>query len=439
MFWKSKKQNPGVSPLRDEMKRRPLITPLPVPKGGLTPPARARSGRSKRNLSAIPNWPVFHGSALSKTGGIYTYAPSGRASLYRYLRDIFPIVSAAVWAWVRLCATHQSLEIAGSEAEITRAEGILESLDNRILENPYQRGQGVNRLTEAMFLELFTLGRFCGELVLQKDGSSIDYFRTLDPFKVRWESSGRWKAIYEEEDGSERPLQVERTFYTTLGMDVSNPAGIEPLATVPFVLEIEQKMLEDMARSSHNAGTPRLQVKVTPPQPFENEHEEEFLARINGYFDQTVDQFSSLEADQNLFTWSDVEVTVIGGDKGRNFTWKVNREQMLEDVITALKLFPWVLGRSHGTTQNWVGAQYNLLMQEVDSIQAAGTALANWLRNAELKLRGCKAQAKHVFAPNQDPFLLERAQADDLHFKTIDGMVEKGFITKKEGKRRLGV
>ena len=171
----------------------------------------------------------------------------------------------------------------------------------------------------------------------------------------------------------------------------------------------------------------------------ENENEDEYLSRINGYFDQTVDQFSSLEADQNLFTWSDVEVTVIGGEKGRSFTWKINREQVLEDVIMALRLFPWVLGRSHGTTMNWVGAQYNLLMQEVDSIQASATALADWLRSTELKLRGCTAQTRHVFAPNQDPFLLERAQAGEINFRTINEMVEKDYISKDEGKRKLGI
>jgi hypothetical protein len=369
---------------------------------------------------------------------MFSYSPSSRASFYRYLRDTLPIVSTAVWSWVRLCSTPQSTDLTGSETEIKRAKGILNDLDSRILENPYQRGKGIDRLTEAMFLELFTLGRFAGELVLLPDGSGIDCFHTLDPFKIKWEPGYRWKAIYEEENGTERVLNHECTFYTTLGMDVSNPAGVEPLASVPFVLEIEQKLLEDMARSSHNAGTPRLQVKITPPQPFENEHEEEYLSRINSYFDQTVEQFSSLEADQNLFTWSDVEVTVIGGEKGRTFSWKVNREQVLEDVIMALKLFPWVLGRSHGTTRNWVGAQYNLLMQEVDSIQASATALADWLRNTELKLLGCKAESRHVFAPNQDPFLLERAQAEEITFRTIDGMVEKGFITKDEGKRRLG-
>ncbi len=427
MFRKSKKVQ--------EKHPRPLITPLPA--------ARARGSRFRDLDVPKPPGPVTtYGSsgrfpAGRSRAGIYTLS-SGRAALYRYLRDNLPIVSAAVWAWVRLCATPQSVELTGSEGEVERAQSILDDLDNRILENPYARGAGINRLMEAMFLELFTLGRFCGELVLLPDGSGIDYFRTLDPFRVQWERSGRWKAIYDDE-AVERQLSRERTFYSTLGIDAANPAGIEPLACIPFVLEIEQKLLEDMARSSHNAGTPRLQVKITPPAVFQNEHEEEYLNRINAYFDQTVEQFSNLEADQNLFTWSDVEVTVIGGEQGRNFTWKINREQVLEDVITGLKLFPWVLGRSHGTTMNWVGAQYNLLMQEVDSIQSSATALADWLRSTELKLRGCRAVARHVFAPNQDPFQLERAQAEEIRFRTVQGMVEQGYVTVEEGKRKLGV
>jgi hypothetical protein len=428
MFRKLKKPQQNHRP-------RPLITPLP--------PARARAAASGGTVgSPLAGYAGRRIAHQGLSGSLFAYTPSGRAGLYRYLRDSIPIVSAAVWAWVRLCATPQTVELNGSESEVERAKNILDDLDRRILENPYLRGKGVDRLTEAMFLDLFTLGRFGGELVLLPDGSGLDYFHALDPFRVKWEragQNGRWKAGYDEENGSERALHRERTFYTTLGMDSSNPAGIEPLASIPFVLEIEQRLLEDMARSSHNAGTPRLQVKIAPPKPFENENEEEYLGRINAYFDQTVEQFSSLEADQNLFTWSDVEVTIVGGDQGRSFTWKVNREQVLEDVITGLKLFPWVLGRSHGTTMNWVGAQYNLLMQEVDSIQGSGSALADWLYATELKLRGCSAQAKHVFAPNQDPFILERAQAEEIRFRTVDGLVEKGYVTKEEGKRKLGI
>ena len=72
-------------------------------------------------------------------------------------------------------------------------------------------------------------------------------------------------------------------------------------------------------------------------------------------------QFSSLEPDDNTFTWSDVEVSVVGNN-GMNLNWRFSREQVIEDVITGLKLFPWVLGRTHKTTQNWVQSQFDLLM-----------------------------------------------------------------------------
>jgi hypothetical protein len=133
-----------------------------------------------------------------------------------------------------------------------------------------------------------------------------------------------------------------------------------------------------------------------------------------------------------------VEVTVIGGDQNRNFTWRLNREQVIEDVVTGLRLFPWVLGRSHGTTKNWVEAQFNLLMQIVDSVQTLGASLGNYLRNSELRMKGLSVTSEHIFAPNQDPFLLTRMQARAVEFDTIDKKVQRGYISKDDGARELG-
>jgi hypothetical protein len=224
-----------------------------------------------------------------------------------------------------------------------------------------------------------------------------------------------------------------------LGNDISDPRGIEPLASIPFVAQIQEALLFDMARSSRNAGTPRLQIRITPPPAFAHESEKEYQERINQYFDATVSQFSRLDPDDNLFTWSDVEVRVIGGDQGRTFVWRMNREQVIEDVITGLRLFPWVLGRSHGTTKNWVEAQFNILMQIVDAVQDMGTSLADWLRNTELRMHGNLATAHHIFSPNEDPFLLSKMQARAIEFETIDKKVQRAYISKDDGARLLGL
>jgi len=119
-------------------------------------------------------------------------------------------------------------------------------------------------------------------------------------------------------------------------------------------------------------------------------------------------------------------------------SWRVNREQVIEDVITGMKLFPWVVGRSHGTTKNWVQAQFNLLMQVVDSIQEEGKALAEWILNVELGLRGIPARAAYVFSPNQDPYQLEKEKAAALRFETVDNKVSRGYISKEDGAKELG-
>jgi hypothetical protein len=293
-------------------------------------------------------------------------------------------------------------------------------------------------LTEAMFLELFTVGRFAGEIVLSKDGNGIEYFRPIDPDKIDWQFTDRWEPAYKDEDDNRHPIPKERIFYATLAHDIFNPRGADPLAAIPFVTEIEQRMLDDMARSAHNAGTPRLQVRITPPQQLENEGSTQYISRINSYFDDVVSQMKDIGPDDNIFTWSDVEVRIVGGDVGRNYSWRLNREQVIEDVITGLKLFPWVVGRSHGTTRNWVQAQFNILMQIVDSIQGWGVALADWIRITELRLKGNLANPHHRFAPNQDPFMVERERAKQILFETVDSKVQRGYISKDQGARELG-
>lgn len=375
-------------------------------------------------------------------GQTFVWMGTNRAEFYRYLRDHVPIISSAIWSWVHLCTTPQSYSMEGPENEKQQAQKILAELDQRVLENPLIRRSGIKQLTEQFFLELFTVGSFAGELIPLADGSGIDYFHTLDPDLIQWERDGKWRAyvVEEQKNGTEKKIYLnpEKFFFAALGTDITNPRGIEPLASIPFVAQIQEAMLSDMARSARNAGTPRLQIKIHPPKAFQHETDKEYSARINNYFDDTVSQFTRLEADDNIFTWDDVEITVIGGDQHRNFTWRLNREQVIEDVISGLRLYPWVVGRSHGTTKNWVEAQFNLLMQIVDSVQNLGASLGNFLRNTELKMKGLSVTTEHRFEANQDPFLLQRHQARAVEFDTIDKKVQRGYISKDDGARELG-
>ncbi len=434
LFWKRKKQDRGDfldglikvrGGLPKKLAQAPRYETVPEPARSWTPRGLSRKMTS---ISSAGGWQ-----------GEFSYTGKNRQQFYRWIRDSVPVINAGVWAWVRLCATEMTQVIEGSAAQRRLAEEALEELDCRVLEMPYGRGSGLTKLTEEHFLELFTYGKFAGEAVLAEDGKSIDHFRYIDPYLIEWEHGADGWTPYIHDPSKDRREQVdpELFFFGALGTDLSNPIGPEPLASIPFVAEVDQLMLEDMARSSHNAGTPRLQIKINRPDPYAWETDREFTDRANRYFHETVREFQHLEPDDNVFTWGDVEVAVIG-QAGVSHQWRLGREQVIEDVITGLKLFPWVLGRTHKTTQNWVQSQFDLLMEMVAAHQKSGADLVDWLCSLELKLKGISAQVYHRFSGHPDPFRMERANAQKVELENIDFKVRNGYISKDEGAREMG-
>jgi len=401
--------------------------------------------RASQAHDRIFKLPVDTGSRFNFLGGysgpdsLSTAKMASKQAFYRYIRESIPLVSAAVWAWVKLCNTPSSIRFEGTDSESKKAEIEIRELEQTILENPFFRGDPFRQLNELMFTEIFTVGRFAGKLHLLKDGSGVDFLETLDAYQVHWgrKTGQKWTAKYGLVESEAKTIKPDEIFVSTLGQDISNPFGIEPLSSIPFVLGIEEQFLDDMAKSSHNAGFPRLQIRITPPESWDNEKPEQYASRINKYFDDTVSEFSDMAIDKNIFSWNDVEVSIIGGEKGRSFTWKIHREQIIEDVITGMKLFPWVLGRSHGTTKEWVRSQYNLLMQEVDSIQSSARSLVEWIVNEHLKLKKINAAAMLVFEPNKDPFEIERENAFGKRIENLDKLLQSKVITEDEHKDTL--
>jgi len=375
------------------------------------------------------------------TGQEFFWLGHNRADFYRYIRDRIPILSSAIWTWVHLCATPQTYTTEGSDKSIKAAQTALTALDKRILPNPTTRQPAVSNILEQFFLELFTVGRFAVTLHISSDKKSIEYIEHHNTDLLTWKFIDKhWQPYLMNVDRRlpDQKLPTENMFYASFGADVNNPIGVEPLACIPFVTSIQEALVNDMAKSSHSTGNPRLHIAITPPPAFAHESEKEYQARINTYFDDTVSAFEKLDPEDTLFTWADINVKVIGTGMG-NFAWRLNREQVIEDVITGLHLYPWALGRSHGTTKNWVESQFNVLMQVVDSVQKQAIALADWIRNTELELQGIDCVTHHQFSPNQDPFILNKMNARDLEFRTIDTMVRRGYISKDEGAQRLGL
>lgn len=355
---------------------------------------------------------------------------------FRYLRDYIPDVSAGVWAWVRLCATPQQVEYGGgSDGEVAEAKGIVGALDARIYEFDHMKHQGMDALVNAFFLSVFTYGAFAGEVVLKDDRSGIDRFYSIDPATVRFRRLRRSRRLAPHQvtgDGRDIRLNEASFFYYGLDADADNPYGRSPLLAVPFVARIQQQLLEDMGRAMHNAGWPTLHVRYRPPEREAGESFAQYQERVTGNYNSIREHLAEKQADSNYITCDNVEIEYLSAGGQAAQRWSLSLQAVSEQVISALHLAPFMLGRNWGTTETWGLAQYRLIVNNAVSVQRGAKRMCEWLRDLELALAGSRVRTRHHFEPHSTLSTLDAARARSLDAESALRLEERGIVSREE-------
>ena len=370
------------------------------------------------------------------------YDSSFRIRLYRFLRDNIPVLNCAVWTWTRICASPGYPELKGSDNPkvLENAFEVLANLDRRIYQHSFQKFGGTDALLMQFFGSLFTDGAVCGELVLTPSRDKLDKFYFIDPatirFKLKDETS--WE-LYQEMDGVLIKLNPASTFYLGLDPDPDDPRGKSILGSVPFVARVEQRLLEDMQKTMHNAGYHRLHVTIKPPERFSGEADETYLSRANKYFEDTVEMMKGLAPEDNPITWNDVKIEYIGpgGHVASSNYWYINHKALVEDICAGVHLDPFVLGYSYGPTRGWAQFKYELILRNVVSIQRLAKRFMEWIRNIELALQGIPLECVHHFDNRKFFGMLEQREAEKIHLENIIRKKEAGFISEDQAKREI--
>jgi len=364
---------------------------------------------------------------------------------YRYLRVRVPMVANGIRIWVDLSTSGNTVSLeGGSKDDQEQAQVLLHDLDRRAYEFDYEWGSGFQRLSELFFLNFYTNGRFCAEIVPFADMSGIAYVALVDPFSVRLKREGDHVKLYQSKLSENRvmedsPLPKDRIFYAAFDPDPKNPMGCSILDSVRWVVEVKEKLLEDMAKASHNAGFPRIKVSVAPPPQLPGESVSDYVGRVNNDFDETVKQFRSLAPEDNIFSMSNINIDYMAAAGGQDFQWSINLSRIEDEIVAGLGLFGWLVGTSSSSTKNWVDSQHEVLMQRVQRGAQHGIRFMDWVRNTELRLRGCPVRASQDFKPLRDPGRLIDERAKQWELQRVDQMVQRGYISKDEGARQIGL
>lgn len=365
-----------------------------------------------------------------------------RVSLYRFLAENIPVIGACVSTWARLSAAPGEFSVEGDNSDLDKKKAL--ELLSRLSERFYHCSPGnpasmVTFLTD-LFTSLYRDGVIGGFLTVNKDGSGVDRFLPVDSslLTVKHDDDA-CRLEMELEDGT-LPLDRDDFYYIPMHSDMSRPLGRSILQTIPFVTYIEQQLVDDMRRSSHNSGFHRLHVKVSPPERIAGESDEAYIERINGYFDSTVSMIKSCRVDENPVTWDNVSIECIGPDNVRTVTnsWFVNHRAMIEEICAGTNLAPFLLGYSYGATTTWSSFKFDLVMRQVRSVQAQAAALLEWIGNIELALAGMDSRCRFNFDNSFAYQAAEKTQVEATRVGSLLKLYEAGLIDKQLAREKAG-
>jgi len=354
---------------------------------------------------------------------------------YRFLRDAVPDISDAVWTWKRLCQTERRVEIA--EAASARAE---EEARRRVaeLDERAHGGEGMAVLLDTLYGSLFTFGAAAMELVPGRGRGWIHDVTPVDVWTLRFRrENGRLQA-YQVIDGEPIALPMERFVYIPIDRDGTNPYGRSMLRAIPFVVRVQQRLLEDMARAAHNTGWSRLHVRYTPESRMPGETAEAHRARMVSAMTDLRDQISGLAADQNILTGDNVNVSVLQGDQ-RGQTFYDNHKAVEEQVITGLHMMPVLMGRNYGSTETYGTAQFEIVNRQVETVNRGVGAALERLYNADLALGGVPARVRVTLGGNRTTDVLREAEARSKEIDNTLRLRDAGLLDDTAARAALGL
>ena len=350
--------------------------------------------------------------ALSSAAGSFVPLPNETPffmlPVYRFLRDAIPDISDAVWTWKRLCQTGYDIEVLRESSGVAnrRAQRLLEELDKRV--NSGDRG--MDGLLDVFYTSLFTYGAAAVEVVLSQSRESIADVVPVDVWTLRFRREKGVLQPYQIHEGKEIRLPREQLIYVGLDRDGTNPYGRSMLRSIPFMVKIQQRLMEDMAKATHNAGWAKLHVRYTPEERQRGESSQAYEERIGGSFNELRERLSGLETDQNLVTYNNVAVDVIRGDLHSNVFYD-NQKAVEEQVITGMHLMPILLGRNYGTTETYGTAQFEIVNRQVETVNRSVKRILERLYNFELALMWGYAEARVHMRTNRTVDVMKEASA----------------------------
>jgi hypothetical protein len=322
----------------------------------------------------------FTGGLLERTAPL----GGGELRLYRAMRESLPILDAAVGKLVRLTGGF-SVSCADAQAETALRE-FLRTVS-------VGRGQfGMDSFLSAYLDSLLTCGRAIGEMVVSQGRLCAVCWGDVATVEVlEGDTPLDFALAQRDETGQLRTLPYQNLLlFSTLNPDPAHPYGVSLFRSMPFLAEILMQIYRTIGLNWERAGNVRYSVVYRPNGDAADR------AMASDRAQQMADEWSrAMQATRSgevrdFVAVGDVDIRVIGAD-GQVLNSEVPVRQILEQLVAATGLPPFLLGLSWSSTERMSAQQADLLTSEIWAIRRAVQPVLERICRTFLALRGCGA------------------------------------------------
>ncbi|MFP5116085.1 hypothetical protein ACSU64_27640 [Bacillaceae bacterium C204] len=359
----------------------------------------------------------------------------------KLIRDISPDASMAIWNILRLANNGHELEVEKPNGTVDkRATDYLNSLAPNIGK---LYGGGTDQLINVLLLTIYTQGAIALEVELTEDISAVKEFHAVDPSTLdfrRNPDTGEPELVQKQRTGQYKVLNPETVFYYPFDPDVGDPYGRSPILPVLQIVFFQVEVLKDLKKVIHHQGHQRFDIKVLEeaiidnmPDEIKHQGPEAVKNFVMSYVADVRNQMNQLEADDDFFHTDSVEIDMAGGAIGQSLDATRVIDIINQQVVTALKQLPILLGRNEGSTETHSTIQWQIYVNGIESIQRGIKRILERAYNVALQVGGFQGRAVITFDSLRTSDRLKDAQAEEVETRTKIAQINQGWIDNDEG------
>jgi len=367
------------------------------------------------------------------------------------LRVWDPDVSAGIWNLVRTAESGFTIIGYGKDGRPNRR--VQRKIDEVVsrLELPYVQGKFVNRLSieqlaTQMLLYSFFRGAVATELVVGPDYRAQE-FVSIDPPRVQFKEAGNGQHVpymfKQDAQRGEVSLDIPTFVWEILDPIADSPWEQPALLSAINVILFRIAVFEDLQRVVKRIAYPRISIKLVEetlqanmPPEVQNDPDEA-RAWLKARKTEIAKELESLSPEDALIMYDSVEVSMLEAGKNPTVDFRPLVQVLDQQIVSALKSLPTILGRSFSSSQTLSATESLLYIKGAMGVQKPVARALSRLLTMALWLEGVQGFVRFKWKAIELRPLSELETYRSLRQSRVYELLSYGNITDEEAQEEL--